>query len=160
MSHKTHKKPCRFCHHWYTPDPRVGDRQRACQRPECQKARKAKSQARWLAINPDYFVKYRIRQRNKGDTPDPPRVPAPLLRVPWAELQDEIAGKATDIVAQITKVLISVAKDEMRHYHQEIIDELRKVLPVAEKDETPAMASSPSRDGTGRYPPPTYRPPP
>ena len=88
MSHKAHKKPCCICHRWFLPDPRIGDRQRACRRPECQKARKAKSQGRWLALNPDYFVKYRIKQRNKDDTPDPPRVPAPLQVIPWAELQD------------------------------------------------------------------------
>ena len=157
-THKTHKKPCCICHRWFLPDPRVGDRQRACQRPECQKARKAKSQARWLALNPEYFVKRRIQQRNKADTPDPPRVPAPLQLIPWAELQGEIEGKATDIVAQIAKVLLSAVKDEIRQYRQDIIDELRRLLPRSEKDEIPAMANSLSRGGHSA-PPPADRPP-
>jgi len=48
-------KHCEFCGRFFVPDPRVGNRQRACSRPECRKARKRTSQKAWLAHEPDYF---------------------------------------------------------------------------------------------------------
>ena len=33
------KRPCSICRRWFRPDVRVGSRQRACGRPECQTAR-------------------------------------------------------------------------------------------------------------------------
>lgn len=38
-----------FCGRFFTPDPRVGNRQRACFRPECQETRKQVSKRDWLA---------------------------------------------------------------------------------------------------------------
>jgi hypothetical protein len=34
------KGPCSICRHWFRPNPRVGSRQRAFSRPECQAARR------------------------------------------------------------------------------------------------------------------------
>ena len=51
---KVRKKPCRVCRRWFQPDPRVGDRQRVCGKPECQTARRQKTQADWRKRNPDY----------------------------------------------------------------------------------------------------------
>ena len=41
-------KHCEFCGRFFVPDPRVGDRQRACSRPECQDTRKRSSKRAWL----------------------------------------------------------------------------------------------------------------
>lgn len=57
------KRPCTICRRWFRPDPRVGDRQRACHKPECQAARRQKTQAQWRLRNPGYAVAYRIQQR-------------------------------------------------------------------------------------------------
>lgn len=40
-------KHCEFCGRFFVPDPRVGDRQRSCFRPECQEARKRASKRAW-----------------------------------------------------------------------------------------------------------------
>lgn len=42
-------KHCEFCGRFFVPDSRVGDRQRACSRPECQDARKQSSKRAWRA---------------------------------------------------------------------------------------------------------------
>jgi hypothetical protein len=42
-------KHCEFCGRFFVPDSRVGDRQRACFRPECQDARKQSSKRAWRA---------------------------------------------------------------------------------------------------------------
>lgn len=38
---------CEFCGRFFVPDPRVGNRQRACFRQECQDARKQSSKRAW-----------------------------------------------------------------------------------------------------------------
>ena len=49
------KKKCAFCGKLFIPDPRVGDRQKACSRKECRRQRKALAQKRWVEKNPEYF---------------------------------------------------------------------------------------------------------
>lgn len=46
---------CLFCGRYFTPDYRVGDRQKSCHRPECRKARKRAAQEAWTERNADYF---------------------------------------------------------------------------------------------------------
>jgi hypothetical protein len=48
-------KRCKFCGRYFTPDKRVGDRQKACKRKECQRARKQLAQSNWVKKNPNYF---------------------------------------------------------------------------------------------------------
>ena len=48
-------KRCLFCGRFFVPDPRVGDRQKACHREPCKKKRKAEAQRQWCENNPGYF---------------------------------------------------------------------------------------------------------
>ncbi|HUU37134.1 MAG TPA: hypothetical protein VMW46_02890 [Candidatus Desulfaltia sp.] len=48
-------KRCHFCGRYFRPDPRVGERQKACRREPCRKARKILAQHRWTERNPGYF---------------------------------------------------------------------------------------------------------
>ena len=48
-------KRCLFCGQFFIPDPRAGDRQKACHREPCKKKRKAVAQRRWCENNPGYF---------------------------------------------------------------------------------------------------------
>ena len=48
-------KKCLFCGQFFVPDPRVGDRQKACHREPCKKKRKTVAQRRWCENNPGYF---------------------------------------------------------------------------------------------------------
>lgn len=49
------KKRCDYCGCWFQPDPRLGDKQKACHRKKCRHKRKREAHARWLADNPAYF---------------------------------------------------------------------------------------------------------
>jgi len=49
------RKRCLFCGRFFVPDPRVSERQKACPREECKRARKRLSQRLWCERNPDYF---------------------------------------------------------------------------------------------------------
>ena len=51
------QRKCLCCRLFFDVDPRIGERQRYCPKPDCQRASKAASQAAWLAKphNCDYF---------------------------------------------------------------------------------------------------------
>ena len=49
------KRPCRFCRRWFQPDPRLGSRQYACSRAECQAVRQKANERAWLDRHPGYF---------------------------------------------------------------------------------------------------------
>jgi hypothetical protein len=48
-------KRCLFCGRFFVPDSRVSERQKACPREGCKRARKRLSQRLWCEKNPDYF---------------------------------------------------------------------------------------------------------
>jgi hypothetical protein len=48
-------KTCEVCGADFTPDPRIGSRQRVCRKRSCQQERKHRAQQRWVANNPGCF---------------------------------------------------------------------------------------------------------
>ena len=112
----TRKRPCRICRRWFYPDPRAGDRQRACSKTDCQAARRQKTQADWRTQNPGYAAAYRIDQRNLKPDPDPLRVPAPLDKLPWDLAKDQFGAKGADFIALMCALLARSAKDQSPSY--------------------------------------------
>ena len=49
------QKRCVVCGQYFIPDPRVGERQKACRRDSCKKGRKHLAQRAWCEKNPGYF---------------------------------------------------------------------------------------------------------
>lgn len=120
------KKRCRICRKSFRPDPRQGSRQKACSRSSCQQKRRAETQARWRAANPDYFTAYRLTQRGvqaraseRGELdeggapvrrPPPLRVPAVFQQVPWDQAQSEVGVATTDLLALVSLILWRLQK--------------------------------------------------
>ena len=149
---KVRKKPCRICRRWFHPDARVGERQRACGKPECQAAWRQKTQAKWRRRNPDYGLGWRLDQRG-AQTPPPElhRLPAPLNRLPWEFAKDQFGAQGTDFIGVMSTLLLRAAKDEIRSY---LIDGARlpgRLLPGAEKTSSnlPHTESQAGNDATG-----------
>ena len=132
----TRKRPCSVCRHWFQPDPRVGARQRACRKPECQTARRRRTQARWRAANPAYAVAYRIDRRNtQKPPPDLLRVPAPLTQLPWDLAKDEFGAKGADFLGVVSTLLLRSAKDQFLAYRVEQTGVPGTLPPSAGKDQ-------------------------
>ena len=57
MGHKPKrtKRPCRICRKWFSPDNRLGDRQKTCGDKECKRKWHAKKCAEWNKKNRSYF---------------------------------------------------------------------------------------------------------
>ena len=54
---------CCHCGAWFLPDARNRNRQKACGKAECRRARKRQSQREWAAKNPDYFKEPKHAER-------------------------------------------------------------------------------------------------
>src|SRR6516162_4841100 len=128
------KRPCSICRRWFRPHPRVGVRQRACGKPECQAARREKTQARWRAKNLDYAAGYRLQRRNSQEQPpEALRVPAPLNRLPWDVAKDEIGVKAADFLGVMGTLLVRSTKDQIRLHLLESRRVPNALPPLSEK---------------------------
>jgi hypothetical protein len=116
MPRTIRKRPCRFCRKWFRPDPRVGRRQRACSAPDCQRRRRAQTQADWRRRNPGYFAAHRLAVRDADGDSTPPRLPAALARLPWDLAQDQLGIQGAGFIGLFGKVLLAAAKDPLRAY--------------------------------------------
>ncbi len=111
------KRPCTICRRWFRPNPRVGDRQRACGRPQCQTARRKKTQADWRDRNPGYGVVWRIDERATGpEAPEPLRLPAPLNQLPGDFAKDQFGPQGADFIGLMGALVIRTAKDQILPY--------------------------------------------
>jgi hypothetical protein len=97
-------KRCLFCGQYFTPDYRVKDRQKACRRPGCRKARKKAAQENWMTKNPDYFADiyetyvkpWRQRKMIKDEIPSQKPLQKLVLLIPdraMKTIKDEIRLK-------------------------------------------------------------------
>ena len=92
-------KPCSICRRWFTPHPRVGQRQRTCGRPECKAKQKLRTQAEWSDRNPSYWAERRLGQQleqaRQGDLGGVLRgPPAQMARTPVEAAQEAICIEA------------------------------------------------------------------
>lgn len=149
------KRPCKICRRWFRPDPRVGARQGACGKPECQTARRKKTQSNWRGRNPDYAAGYRIQQRAAQTQPSEPlRFPPPLTKLPWDLAKDEFGAKGADFIGVMGALIVQTAKDQFRAY---LIDPatLPGTLPLPPRKSSPGLGHTETRtsdDATGISP--------
>jgi hypothetical protein len=134
----TRKRPCRICRHWFRPDPRLGVRQRACRRAECQAARRRQTQAAWRARNPDYFIARRIQERGAlPRRPEPLRLPAPLAQLPWDLAQDQFGVQGADFIGVMGALLLQATQDQFRAYRLDSKTVADTLPPPGEQDPIP-----------------------
>ena len=111
------KRPCSICRRWFRPDPRVGSRQRACSKADCQEVRRQQTQAAWRVRNPDYFVARRMQARSTLEqTPEPLRLPSPLSQLPWDLAQDQFGVQGADFLGVMGTLLLHAAQDQFKAY--------------------------------------------
>ena len=144
---KAGKKPCRICRRWFQPDARVGERQRACGQPECQTARRQKTQADWRKRNPEYPIAWRLDQRAaQTPSPEPPRFPAPLNQLPWEFAKDQFGAQGTDFIGVMSRLILGAAKDQIRPYLHDPTA-LPSRLPLTPKKTSSKLRHTESRAG-------------
>ena len=150
---RTRKRPCTICRRWFRPDPRVGDRQRACDRPECQTARRRKTQASWRRRNPDYAIAWRLdRRKAQARPPEPLRLPPPLPRLPWELAKDQFGAQGADFLGVMSALIVRVAKDQIRPQTVDSTELPSRLPPASEKTRSWVPHTEPRTDATGVSP--------
>src|SRR5262245_50614600 len=131
---KARKRPRTICRRWFRPDPRVGDRQRVCDQPECQTTRRRKTQADWRRRNPDYAIAWRLdRRKAQAQPPEPLRLPAPLPRLPWDLAKDQFGAPGADFLGVMGALILRAAKDQIRPHPLDPVGLPSPLPPALEK---------------------------
>ena len=112
------KRPCTICRRWFRPDARVGVRQGACTKPECQTARRQKTQANWRSRNQGYAIAWRLDRRatQAPQPPEPMRLPSPLNQLPWEFAKDQFGAQGADFIGVMGALILRTAKDQFSSY--------------------------------------------
>lgn len=129
---RLHKKKCPFCRRVFLPDPRVGERQKACSRAECRRRQKSLSQKNWVAKNPDYFRgRYHHTQAWRDQHPDYLRqyraAHADYVernRVRCRERKRELIRSEFDIQDEIKTQLVEISRVRTHNLRFDIQDEI------------------------------------
>ena len=142
------KRPCCICHRWFRPDKRVGSRQRACSKPECQTLRRRKKQAAWRARNPDYFSGRRIQARGASDKPlEPLRLPSPLNQLPWDIAQSEFGVQGADFIGVMGALLVRSAQSQLKPYRIDFKADMATLLDSSAQSQMRSDAEWSCRGG-------------
>jgi len=138
---KRRDKPCSECGAWFTPHPRLGDRQRTCGKAACRRAQKRRTQRAWSARNPGYWTERRLREQAErlgagggGELRGPP---LQLRQLPMPFAQDVIGTEPLVIIIFLARMLHRSAQDAIRSYQHEIagvFDRMHRQAAQAEKD--------------------------
>jgi hypothetical protein len=117
------KRPCRICKKWFLPNPRLGDRQKTCGTPECQRQWHIRKCAEWNLKNRHLARESYLRGRLESLAPvsdlpaSPPQTspPPPLksspqrvspLDYPPKVVQEVIGAQQLVIIEYIVRLLI------------------------------------------------------
>lgn len=142
------KRPCCVCRRWFSPDPRVGSRQRVCGEAACKEARERQRQAEWRRKNPEYFTRWRMEERGGRERPpDPLRMRAPLSGLPWDLAQTEFGVQGADFIGHLGRLLLGGGKTQMVGYRVELKGKTDRVGGGVAKTEMATGADSRGHDG-------------
>ena len=139
------KRPCRICGKWFTPNPRLFDRQQTCGVMECQRKWHARKCSEWNRKNRAYFKEIYLRGRLESFGSDPPeQSPSPCsscrindpprrlspLDLPQEVVQEVIEVKQLIIIEYIVRLL---ARDVQEVIRTQLIEKQRGIsrLPLS-----------------------------
>jgi hypothetical protein len=141
----TRKRPCRICGKWFVPNPRLGDRQKSCGDPECQRQWHARTCAAWNRRNRSIFrenyLKRKLEALNDVPSEPPPSLtppPVPIrpvqhrspLDYSWRVVQEVMGAQQLVIIEHIIRLLKSDVQEVIRSQIADIQSELRRLHPA------------------------------
>lgn len=121
---KSKKRPCRICRKWFTPNPRVGDRQKTCGNNECMRKWHNKKCAEWNRNNrscaqENYFhdkLTLALNQNDANTTASPPVFDfsaAQYIKLPRTFIQEVIGVQQFVIIDYIAQQLFRRVQEVM-----------------------------------------------
>ena len=138
------KRPCRISRKWFTPHPRVGDRQQTCGALDCQQEWHRRKCAAWNRTNRTYFQEIYLKRRlddvaaqpatsfpTVGPTP-PPSAPAPppsSRHYPVRVVQEVIGVQQLVIIEYLVRLLVRGVQEVIVVQHIDSPKESRQLPP-------------------------------
>ena len=143
---KSNKRPCRICRKWFTPHPRLGDRQKTCGKEECKRKWHTKKCAEWNKKNRSYFQAIYLGSKlesskspSQSDNRRPPSssphktgpIRPPSSRstpqLPRDVIQDVIGVQPLIIIEYVAQLLVRSFKEVIRAQPVEIQREIKQL---------------------------------
>ncbi len=135
MKRKNRKRPCRICRKWFSPNPRVGERQKTCGAEECQKKWHAKKCAEWNKGHPVYFQEiYLSKKLEEVNEPDVQKEVYPVKfivksrKLPCKVIQEVIGTQPLVIIKYVNRLLFRSFQEVILGQLAEIKEEQRQLL--------------------------------
>ncbi len=128
------RKSCKICRKRFTPDPRVGDRQKTCRSRECQRELHKRTCKQWNNDNKNYFranyLQNKIEKLKKSESDESDNMikkhnadPERLL----FEFQEEISAKVIVIIMYFSKLHEKRFQEKILPQYIEIKDKIDKI---------------------------------
>ena len=141
------KRPCRICGRWFSPNPRLGERQKTCGTDECRQRWHARRCAIWNRQNRAYFKEIYLRRRIEScaggsPPPSPPLMSASRTGVsssppsgfpldfPQEVIQEVIGEQQAVIIGYILRLLMRGVQEVINAQHGDIDRRFRR-LPLS-----------------------------
>lgn len=130
------KRPCRICRRWFTPNPRLKDRQKTCGDPWCKKEWHRRKCKEWNKSNSDYFRANYLQKKLDGATSceksSPPIPPKSRLKsgLPLEVVQEVISVQHIIIIEYFGQLLFRRFQEVFRGQVIANTGKLRGLPPV------------------------------
>jgi hypothetical protein len=114
------RRPCRICRRWFSPHPRVQDRQMTCGDSDCKREWHRKKCSEWNRKNENYFRTNYLQKKldavsraegGSGGSPPPSRFHS---RLPRRKVQEVIGVEDLVILEYLVQLLWSRFQEAMR----------------------------------------------
>lgn len=129
------RRPCRVCRRWFTPNPRLKDRQKTCGDAKCKGEWHRKKCAEWNRKNSDYFKTNYLQK--KLNTAAASKTSSQILPVksrfksglPLLFVQEVINIQHLIIIEYLAQLLFSRFQEMIRGQATVNTEETRRQLP-------------------------------
>ncbi len=132
------KRPCRICRRWFTPNPRLKDRQKTCGDASCKREWHRKKCEAWNKHNLEYFKANYLQKKldaasqtpkasksaQPGSSPSLTRRNHLKVRLPLDVVQDVIGIQQVVIIEYFGQLLIKRFQEVLR---RQVVVNTRKV---------------------------------
>ena len=125
------RRRCCVCRELFMPDPRVGDRQRACSRDPCQTERHRRACAEWRARERPAVEAQRVRVRL--GSPDLSR----------AAVKDAMGSKAAVVIEEVFILVARGARDGFTTKQLDLSGESFRLVDRPRRDATAVPGPGP-----------------
>ena len=124
------RRPCRICRCWFTPNPRLKDRQKTCGDAQCKRQWHRKKCSEWNKKNTDYFKTNYLQK--KLDAAAPSEKASKILPVksrlksglPLAFVQEVIQVQHLIIIEYLAQLLVRRFQEVLR---SQVVINTRKI---------------------------------